>query len=57
MGQPRWLVEDMIVLCASFREGYGAAVSTAVWDVTHHPPRPFAEPARTMRRLREGRWR
>jgi uncharacterized protein YbjT (DUF2867 family) len=26
-GIPRWLADDMMVLCASFREGYGAAVS------------------------------
>jgi uncharacterized protein YbjT (DUF2867 family) len=46
MGVPRWLAEDMIVLCASFREGYGAAVSPAVHEVTGRAPRAFAEFAR-----------
>jgi uncharacterized protein YbjT (DUF2867 family) len=56
MGLPRWLVEDMIVLCASFREGYGAAVSTAVRDVTGRPPRTFGEFARDYASVfREGR--
>jgi uncharacterized protein YbjT (DUF2867 family) len=43
---PRWLAEDMLVLCASFREGYGAAVSPAVGEVTKRPARPFEEFAR-----------
>ena len=46
IGVPRWLAEDMIVLCASFREGYGAAVSPAVREVTGRPARPFSEFAR-----------
>jgi uncharacterized protein YbjT (DUF2867 family) len=46
MGLPRWLVEDMLVLCASFREGYGAAVSPAVKELTGRPARSFAEFAR-----------
>jgi uncharacterized protein YbjT (DUF2867 family) len=56
LGLPRWLVEDMIVLSASFREGYGAEVSTAVRDVTHHAPRSFSEFARDYAAVfREGR--
>lgn len=56
MGQPRWLVEDMIVLSASFREGYGAAVSPAVRDVTNRAPRSFSEFARDYAPVfREGR--
>ncbi|HEY1250740.1 MAG TPA: SDR family oxidoreductase [Thermoanaerobaculia bacterium] len=56
LGLPRWLVDDMIVLCASFRDGYGAAVSTAVRDVTHRAPRTFAEFAHDYASLfREGR--
>ena len=56
MGQPRWLVEDMIVLSASFRQGYGAAVSTAVRDVTNRAPRSFSEFARDYAAVfREGR--
>ena len=43
LGLPRWLAEDMLVLCASVREGYGVDVSTAVADVTRRPPRTFAE--------------
>ncbi len=56
MGLPRWLVEDMIVLSASFREGYGAAVSPAVRDVTNRAPRSFSEFARDYAPVfREGR--
>lgn len=55
-GIARWLVDDMMVLCASFREGYGAAVSPAVREVTGRDPRPFAEFARDSARVfREGR--
>ena len=43
IGLPRWLAEDMLVLCASFREGYGSVVSSAVEDVTRKPPRAFSE--------------
>ena len=42
-GLPRWLVDDLIVLAASFREGYGAAVTTAVADVTKQRPRTFRQ--------------
>jgi len=56
LSMPRWLVDDMIVLCASFREGYGAAVSTAVRDVTQRAPRSFADFARDYASVfREGR--
>jgi uncharacterized protein YbjT (DUF2867 family) len=45
-GVPRWLAEDMLVLFASFREGYGSAVSDAVQRVTKHQPRTFQQFAR-----------
>lgn len=45
-GVPRWLAEDMLVLFASFREGYGAAVSDAVQRVTKQKPRTFQQFAR-----------
>ena len=44
-GVPRWLAEDMLVLFASIREGYGAAVSDAV-------PRVTGRPAGTLRAVR-----
>ncbi len=46
VGVPRWLVDDMLVLFASFREGYGAAVSDAVQSVTGRRPRSFPQFAR-----------
>jgi uncharacterized protein YbjT (DUF2867 family) len=46
MGVPRWLIEDMLVLSASFREGYGAGVSPTVSDLTKRPARSFGEFAR-----------
>ena len=42
-GLPRWLVDDMLVLAASFRDGYGAAVTSTVADVTKRPPRTFRQ--------------
>ena len=45
-GVPRWLVDDMLLLFASFRDGYGAAVSDAVKDVTGKKPRTFHQFAR-----------
>lgn len=45
-GVPRWLAEDMLVLFASIREGYGAAVSDAVPRVTGRPAGSFAQFAR-----------
>ncbi len=56
IGLPRWLIDDMIVLCASFREGYGAAVSSAIRDVTKRPARSFGEFARDYATVfREGK--
>jgi uncharacterized protein YbjT (DUF2867 family) len=55
-GMPRWLVDDMLILCASFRDGYGAGVSSTVRDVTHQPPRTFGQFARDYAQVfREGK--
>lgn len=45
-GIPRWLVDDMIVLAASFREGYGAGITHTVAEVTKQKPRTFRQFAR-----------
>jgi uncharacterized protein YbjT (DUF2867 family) len=45
-GLPRWLADDMIVLAASFRDGYGATVTATVAEVAKHPPRSFRQFAR-----------
>jgi len=45
-GVPRWLADDMVVLAASFRDGYGAAVTTTVAEVTRQKPRTFRQFAR-----------
>ena len=45
-GFPRWLVDDMLVLAASFRDGYGANVTSTVAEVTKHAPRSFRQFAR-----------
>ena len=42
-GLAPWLADDMLILCASFRDGYGAPVSSSVRDVTHQPPRTFGQ--------------
>jgi len=42
-GVPRWLADDMLVLFASFREGYGAAVSDTVERVTGRPAGTFRQ--------------
>jgi uncharacterized protein YbjT (DUF2867 family) len=42
-GVPRWLAEDMIILFASFREGYGSAVTNTVAEVTKRRPRTFRQ--------------
>ncbi len=54
-GLPRWLVDDMIILAASFREGYGAGVTHTVAEVTKRKPRAFAQFARDYAHVfREG---
>ena len=42
-GFPRWLVDDMLVLAASFRDGYGATVTHTVAEVTKRNPRTFRQ--------------
>ncbi len=55
-GLPRWLVDDLLVLMASFRDGYGAAVTRTVADVTKRPPRTFRQFAHDYATVfREGR--
>lgn len=54
-GVPAWLVEDMLFLYNAYREGYGAAVSTTVRDVTGRDARSFREFARDYAaRFRDG---
>lgn len=56
IGLPRWLVDDMLILCASYREGYGAGVSSAVNEVTKQAPRTFSQFARDYAQaFREGK--
>jgi uncharacterized protein YbjT (DUF2867 family) len=50
-GVPRWLVDDMLILFASFREGYGAAVSDTIERVTKQRPRTFRQFARDYARV------
>ncbi len=50
-GLPRWLVDDMLVLAASFRDGYGATVTHTVADVTKQNPRTFRQFARDYARV------
>lgn len=45
-GVPPWLAEDMLVLLAAIREGYGAAISDAVVRVTGRKGRTFHQFAR-----------
>ena len=55
-GLPRWLVDDMLILMASFRDGYGAAVTRTVAEVTKRPPRTFRQFAHDYASVfREGR--
>lgn len=55
-GLPRWLVDDMLVLASSFRDGYGAGVTSTVAEVTKHPPRSFRQFARDYANVfRDGR--
>ena len=42
-GVPRWLADDMIILFASFREGYGAGVTDTVAEVTKRKPHTFRQ--------------
>ncbi|MGH9317393.1 MAG: SDR family oxidoreductase [Thermoanaerobaculia bacterium] len=51
-----WLADDMLVLFRSYREGYGAAVSGAISEVTRREPRSFRQFAKDYARLfREGK--
>ena len=50
-GVPRWLVDDMIILFASFREGYGATVTNAVEEVSKQRPRTFRQFAKDHARV------
>ncbi len=55
-GVPRWLADDMLVLFASIREGYGGAVSDAVPRVTGKKARTFHQFARDYAQaFRDGR--
>jgi uncharacterized protein YbjT (DUF2867 family) len=55
-GVPRWLADDMLVLFAAFREGYGSAVSQTVEKVTGQKPRTFRQFARDCaQRFRDGK--
>ena len=45
-GVPPWLADDMLVLFAAIREGYGGAVTHTVQEVTGEKPRPFLQFAR-----------
>ena len=42
-GMPGWLADDFLVLYGAYRQGYGAAVSPAVPDVTGRPARSFRD--------------
>ena len=50
-GVPRWLADDMIILTASFREGYGAGVTNTVAEVTKGKPRTFRQFAKDHARV------
>jgi uncharacterized protein YbjT (DUF2867 family) len=55
-GLSPWLADDMLVLFRSYREGYGAAVSGAVSEVTRREPRTFLQFAKDHARVfREGK--
>ena len=55
-GVPRWLADDMLVLFASIREGYGGAVSDAVPRVTGKKAGTFHQFARDYAQaFRDGR--
>jgi uncharacterized protein YbjT (DUF2867 family) len=50
-GVPRWLADDMIILTASFREGYGAGVTNTVAEVTKRKPHTFRQFAKDHARV------
>jgi uncharacterized protein YbjT (DUF2867 family) len=55
-GVPVWLAEDMLVLFASIRDGYGGAVTDTVQKVTGERPRSYLQFARDHAgNFREGR--
>ena len=55
-GVPVWLADDMLLLFASIREGYGGAVTDTVQKVTGERPRPYLQFARDhAAEFREGR--
>jgi uncharacterized protein YbjT (DUF2867 family) len=55
-GVPRWLADDMLVLFASVREGYGGAPTDTVLRVTGERPRTYLQFARDHAgEFREGR--
>ena len=55
-GVPVWLADDMLVLFASIREGYGGAVTDTVQTVTGERPRTYIQFARDHAAdFREGR--
>ena len=55
-GVPRWLADDMLILFASIREGYGGTPTDTVLRVTGERPRSYAQFARDYaREFREGR--
>ena len=55
-GVPRWIAEDMLILFASFREGYGAGVSDAVPRITGRPAGTFRQfAADSAKVFRDGR--
>ena len=55
-GVPRWLAEDMLILFASFREGYGAGVSDAIPRITGRPAGTFRQFAADCAKVfRDGR--
>ena len=55
-GVPAWLADDMLLLFASIREGYGGAVTDTVQKVTGERPRSYLQFARDHAAdFREGR--
>jgi hypothetical protein len=55
-GVPVWLADDMLVLFASIREGYGGVATDTVQKVTGEGPRTYLQFARDhAAEFREGR--